>query len=54
MCYEYVLLYVDDASVMSENAEHILQHEIGYYFDLKQKLNWSTQNLPGWECVQWS
>ena len=24
MCYEYVLLYVDDALVVSENAESII------------------------------
>ena len=28
-CYDYVLLYVDDALVISDNAESILQNEIG-------------------------
>ena len=28
-CYEYVLLYVDDALVVSENAECILRNELG-------------------------
>ena len=35
--YEYVLLYVDDALCISENAEHILRHEIGKYFKLKEE-----------------
>jgi hypothetical protein len=34
--YEYVLLYTDDALVISENAERILRNEIGKYFDLKE------------------
>ncbi len=33
--YEYVLLYVDDCLVISDNAEHILKKEIGCYFQLK-------------------
>ena len=28
-CYDYVLLYVDDALVVSENAESILRNECG-------------------------
>ena len=35
--YEYVLLYMDDALVMSENAEEILRKEIGKYFELKEE-----------------
>ena len=35
-CYDYVLLYMDDALVVSENAESILQKEIGRYFELKE------------------
>ena len=35
-CYDYVLLYVDDALVVSDNAESILQGEIGKYFELKE------------------
>ena len=35
--YEYVLLYVDDALVISENAEEILREEIGKYFELKEE-----------------
>ena len=35
--YEYVLLYTDDALVVSENAEDILRNEIGRYFDLKEE-----------------
>ena len=37
MYYEYVLLYVDDALVVSENAESILRNEIGKYFELKME-----------------
>ena len=36
-CYDYVLLYVDDALVVSENAESILRNELGRYFDLKEE-----------------
>ena len=28
-CYDYVLLYGDDALVVSENAESILRNELG-------------------------
>ena len=35
--YEYVLLYVDDVLVISENAEEILREEIGKYFELKEE-----------------
>ena len=35
-CYDYVLLYVDDALVVSENAESILRNELGRYFELKK------------------
>ena len=34
--YDYVLLYVDDALVVSDNAESILRNEIGRYFELKE------------------
>ena len=33
--YDYVLLYMDDCLVMSDNAEGILKKEIGRYFQLK-------------------
>ena len=33
--WEYVLLYVDDALVISDNARHILENEIGKYFIMK-------------------
>ena len=33
--YEYILLYMDDALVVSENAESILHNELGRYFHLK-------------------
>ena len=35
--YEYILLYVDDAHVVSENAESILHNELGRYFHLKEE-----------------
>ena len=35
--YEFVLLYVDDTLVVSENAERILRDEIGRYFELKEE-----------------
>ena len=35
--YEYVLLYTDDALVISDNAESILRNEIGRYFELKEE-----------------
>ena len=35
--YEFVLLYVDDTLVVSENAERILRDEIGRYFKLKEE-----------------
>ena len=34
--YDYVLLYVDDALVVSDNAESILREEIGKYFEQKE------------------
>ena len=36
-CYDYVLLYVDDALVVSEKAEFILRNELGRYFELKEE-----------------
>ena len=36
-CYDYVLLYTDDALVISENAEQILRDELGRYFELKEE-----------------
>ena len=37
MCYDYALLYVDDALVVSENADSILRNELGRYFELKKE-----------------
>ena len=34
--WEYVLLYTDDALVVSENGEKVLRQEIGKYFELKE------------------
>ena len=35
--YEYILLYVDDTLVVSENAESILRNELRRYFHLKEE-----------------
>ena len=35
-CYEYILLYVNDALVISERVESILSSELGRYFELKE------------------
>ena len=34
--YDYVLLYIDNALGVSDNAESILRNEIGRYFELKE------------------
>ena len=34
--YDDVLLYVDDALVVSDNAESIVRKEIGRFFELKE------------------
>ena len=36
-CYEYILLYTDDALVISENAERVLRLDLGRYFELKEE-----------------
>jgi hypothetical protein len=36
-CWEYVLLYVDDALVIGVNAEQILRKERGRYFEMKEE-----------------
>ena len=49
--YEYVLLYVDDTLVISENAEKILREEIGRYFELKEEsVGHPTLYLGGRVC----
>jgi len=35
--YEYILLYTDDALVVSDNAEQVLRNELGQYFMLKEE-----------------
>ena len=37
--WEYVLLYFDDALVVSNNGEKVLRGEIGKYFELKETSN---------------
>mgnify|MGYP001272535206 CR=1 FL=1 len=34
--YEFILLYTDDALVISDNAESILRNDLGRYFELKE------------------
>jgi hypothetical protein len=36
-CYEYILLYVDNALAIGINAEKMLREEIGRYFELKEE-----------------
>ena len=49
--YEYILLHVDDALVVSENAESILQNELGRYFHLKEEsIGPPTMYLSGRVC----
>lgn len=36
-CYEYILLYTDDALAISENPEQLLREGIGRYFQLKEE-----------------
>ena len=35
--YEYVLLYVDDFLVISDDDENVIREEFGKYFELKQE-----------------
>ena len=35
--YKFILLYTDDALVLSENAEKVLRTELGIYFLLKEE-----------------
>ena len=35
--YEYILLYVDDALVIGENADNTLRRDLGRYFELKEE-----------------
>ena len=49
--YEYILLYVDDALIVSENAESILRNKLGRYFHLKEEsIGPPTVYLDGRVC----
>ena len=49
--YEYILLYVDNALVVSENAESILRNKLGRYFHLKdESIGPPTMYLGGRVC----
>ena len=45
--WEYVLLYVDDCLVISDNGEKILRKEIGKYFKLKEASIGPTEYVRG-------
>ena len=45
--YEYILLYVDDALVVSENAESILRNELRRYFHLTEESIGPPTVYPG-------
>jgi hypothetical protein len=45
--YEYILLYTDDAIVLSENAEKVLINDLGRYFNLKEKSTGPPKIYPG-------
>ena len=32
--YEYIILYTDDATIISENAKEILRNKLNKYFEL--------------------
>ena len=35
--YEFILLYTNDALVISDNSEQVLHKDLGRYFELKEK-----------------
>ena len=41
--YECLLLHVNDALVLSKNAEIILINEIGKYFEIKEETIWKPK-----------
>ena len=47
-CYDCVLLYVEDALVVCENAESILRNELGRYFELKEES--MAPQITTWEA----
>jgi hypothetical protein len=63
--YEYILLYTDDALVVSKNAEPVLCNELGQYFTMKEESIgqpkkylgghvWKVQLNNGVECWAFS
>ncbi len=49
--YEYVLLYINDVLVISENADNVLQREIGQHFVLREEsIGPPSQYLGGKLC----
>jgi len=48
--WEYVLLYTDDALVVSENGEHVLRRELGNYFELKEESIGPAQSRIDFWC----
>lgn len=45
--YEYVLLYVDNCLVLSENPEYIIRDQIGKYFTIKEESIGSPDHYLG-------
>ena len=45
--YEYILLYVDDVLVISDQADNVLQKEIGQYFVLHEESIGKLSNYLG-------
>ena len=37
--YEYILLYIDDCLVISDNAKSVLEDKIGKHWELKKELS---------------
>jgi hypothetical protein len=48
--YEYVLLYVDDVLVISENAEAVIRDEIGRHWEFKESLIEKPSIYLGGKC----
>ena len=53
-CYEYVLLYIDDILVISENGEKLLRDGIGKYFELKESSIGPPNQYLGGHMKKWN
>ena len=52
LCYDYILLYMDNTLVISENAEQILRGEIGKYLELKEESVGPPKIYLGGQCLE--